>query len=125
MKKFIQTDSAPKPIGTYSHAVKVGETVYVSGQIPVNPDTMELISGFSGQVEQVFKNLSAIAEEAGGSLKDFVKFNVYLMDFNNFSIVNEIMSKFIDEPYPARAVIQVAGLPKGALIEIEGTMVLE
>lgn len=122
--KVIATPKAPAAIGPYSQAIQAGNTVYFSGQIPLNPDTMELATGFSAQTHQVFKNLSAVADAAGGDFKNFVKINIYLTDLSNFSIVNEIMMEYFTAPYPARAAVEVKGLPKGAEIEIEGIMVL-
>ena len=123
MKTIISTDAAPSAIGTYSQAVKVTNTVYLSGQIPLIPETMEVIEGgFAEQAEQVFKNLVAVCEAAGGSINDMVKVNIFMTDLNNFATVNEIMSKHFSEPYPARAAIQVSALPKGVDIEIDGIM---
>jgi len=125
MKSIISTDQAPSAIGTYSQAVKVNNTVYLSGQIPLVPETMEVIEGgFNEQAEQVFKNLSAVCEAAGGSINDMVKVNIFMIDLDNFAQVNEIMSKYFDQPYPARAAIQVSKLPKGVDIEIDGIMEL-
>jgi reactive intermediate/imine deaminase len=125
-KEIISTENAPQAIGTYSQAVKVGDTVYVSGQIPLIADTMEFIEGdIATQVQQIFRNLSAIAEAAGGSLENFVKLNVFLTDLNNFATVNEVMSEFFQQPYPARAAVGVATLPKGAAVEVDGIMSLE
>jgi reactive intermediate/imine deaminase len=125
MKSIISTDQAPSAIGTYSQAVKVNNTVYLSGQIPLVPETMEVIEGgFNEQAEQVFKNLSAVCEAAGGSINDMVKVNIFMIDLENFAQVNEIMSKYFDQPYPARAAIQVSKLPKGVDIEIDGIMEL-
>ncbi|MBT0586804.1 RidA family protein [Alteromonas oceanisediminis] len=124
-KAIIQTDRAPKAIGTYSQAVKAGNTVYLSGQIPLVPDTMEMVSDeFAGQAEQVFKNLQAVCKAAGGSMQDLVKVNIYLTDLSNFATVNDIMSQYFSQPYPARAAIGVAALPKGSQIEIDGVMEL-
>lgn len=126
MRSIIQTDNAPKAIGTYSQAVRVEKTVYVSGQIPLDPISMQIVSeDFRAQTEQVLKNLSAVAEAAGGSLKDFVKINVYLTDLKDFGIVNEMMASFFTEPYPARAAVQISALPRGAKIEIEGVLFLQ
>jgi len=124
MKTIISTDKAPKAIGTYSQAVKVDNLVFVSGQIPLIPDTMQLIStdDFVAQTKQVFENLSAVAEAAGGTLQDFIKLNIYLTDLNYFQQVNEVMQTFFQAPYPARAAVEISALPKGALIEIEGVM---
>lgn len=125
MKSIISTDQAPSAIGTYSQAVKVNNTVYLSGQIPLVPETMEVIEGgFNEQAEQVFKNLSAVCEAAGGSINDMVKVNIFMIDLDNFAQVNEIMSKYFTQPYPARAAIQVSKLPKGVDIEIDGIMEL-
>ena len=124
MKQIIVTPHAPAAIGTYSQAVKVGDTVYLSGQIPLDPTTMQLVEGFENQVKRVFDNLKAVCEAAGGSLNDLVKVNVYLIDLGHFAKVNEIMATYVSEPYPARAAIGVASLPRGAQVEIEGVMVL-
>jgi reactive intermediate/imine deaminase len=124
MKQIISTSGAPAAIGTYSQAVKVGGTVYLSGQIPLDPATMQLVEGFENQVKRVFDNLKAVCEAAGGSLNDLVKVNVFLIDLAHFAKVNEIMATYIDQPYPARAAIGVASLPRGAQVEIEGVMVL-
>lgn len=124
-KAIIQTDSAPEAIGTYSQAVKVNNTVYLSGQIPLHPESMTLVNGgFNEQAEQMFKNLSAVCEAAGGSLQDIVKLNLYLTDLNNFPTLNEVMAKFFKQPYPARAAIGVKELPKGAVVEADGVMVI-
>ncbi|QDP03066.1 RidA family protein [Thalassotalea sp. PS06] len=123
MKTIISTDDAPSAIGTYSQAVKVGNTVYLSGQIPLVPATMEVISDdFAEQTEQVFKNLSAVCEAAGGEINDMVKVNIFLTDLSNFATVNEIMARYFKQPYPARAAIGVNELPKGVAIEIDGIM---
>lgn len=124
-KEIISTPLAPQAIGTYSQAVKAGETVYLSGQIPLDPTTMQLVDGdIAASVRQVFDNLQAVAEAAGGSLADIVKLNVYLTDLGNFPIVNQIMAEYIAEPYPARAVVGVAALPKGACVEMDAILVL-
>ncbi|RMF14842.1 MAG: RidA family protein [Gammaproteobacteria bacterium] len=124
-KCIIQTDQAPKAIGTYSQAVKVGGTVYLSGQIPLDPHTMELVSPeFKEQATQMFRNLRAVCEAAGGSLNDIVKLNLYLTDLSNFTLLNEVMATFFHEPYPARAAVGVRELPKGALVEADAVMVL-
>jgi reactive intermediate/imine deaminase len=124
-KAIISTDSAPAAIGTYSQAVKVGTAVYLSGQIPLVPETMEVISeDFAEQTHQVFKNLTAGCEAAGGRLQDMVKVNIFLTDLSNFATVNEIMSQYFSTPYPARAAIGVRELPKGVQIEIDGIMEL-
>ena len=125
MKQIIATPHAPAAIGTYSQAVKAGDTVYLSGQIPLDPATMQLVEGFDAQVIRVFDNLKAVCEAAGGSLNDLVKVNVFLIDLGNFAKVNEIMATYISQPYPARAAIGVASLPRGAQVEIEGVMVLD
>ncbi|WP_028303123.1 RidA family protein [Oceanospirillum maris] len=124
-KSVIHTDKAPAAIGTYSQAVKAGDTVYMSGQIPLVPETMEIISDdFAEQTEQVFKNISAVVEAAGGQLSDVVKLNIYLTDLSNFATVNEVMGRFFKQPYPARAAVGISELPKGSLVEIEGVVVL-
>jgi len=121
----ISTEKAPAAIGTYNQAIKVGTTVYLSGQIPLVPETMEVVSdNFAEQAEQVFKNLSAVCEAAGGSLADAVKLNIFLTDLGNFAQVNEIMAKYVSEPYPARAAIEISALPKGVQIEIDGVLEL-
>jgi reactive intermediate/imine deaminase len=125
MKQIVATTHAPAAIGTYSQAVRAGDTVYLSGQIPLDPATMQLVEGFDAQVRRVFDNLKAVCEAAGGSLNDLVKVNVYLIDLANFAKVNEIMATYISQPYPARAAVGVASLPRGAQVEIEGVMVLE
>ncbi len=124
-KAIINSDKAPQAIGTYSQAVKVSNTVYLSGQIPLDPSSMEMVAGdFSAQAEQVFRNLHAVCEAADGSLQHIVKLNIYLTDLSNFPAVNEVMSRFFEPPYPARAAIGVKELPKGALIEADGIMVV-
>jgi reactive intermediate/imine deaminase len=124
-KTIISTADAPKAIGTYSQAVKVGDTVYLSGQIPLVPQTMELEEGdMRVQIRRVFENLSAVAKAAGGSLQDAVKLNVYLTDLTNFPIVNEVMAQFFKQPYPARAAIGVAALPRGVPVEMDAVLVL-
>lgn len=121
----IATDRAPAAIGTYSQAVRIDNTVYLSGQIPLLPESMEMVGAdFAAQAEQVFSNLSAVCEAAGGSLNDIAKLTVYLMDLGNFATVNATMERFFTAPFPARAAIQVAGLPKGALIEVDAIMAL-
>ncbi|HAP45118.1 MAG TPA: reactive intermediate/imine deaminase [Gammaproteobacteria bacterium] len=127
-KHIISTDKAPQAIGTYSQAVHVtgGSTVYLSGQIPLVPASMEMIEGgISEQINQVFKNLTAVCKESGGNLNDIVKLNIYLTDLNNFPVVNEIMAQYFDEPYPARAAVGINELPKGAQVEMDGVMVLK
>ena len=124
-REVISTEKAPQAIGTYSQAVRVGDTVYISGQIPLVPETMEVLEGeFVEHVRLVFKNLSAIAEAAGGSLNDFVKVNVFLTDLNNFVTVNEVMEEFFTKPYPARAAVEISALPKGVTVEADAVMVL-
>lgn len=125
MKIQIQTDKAPAAIGTYSQAVQVGNTVYISGQIPLNPKTMKLSNAdFKQQVTQVFENLKAVAIAAGGDLSHIVKLQVFLQDLNQFAIVNEIMATYFKEPYPARAVVEVSRLPKDAGVEMDAIMVV-
>jgi reactive intermediate/imine deaminase len=125
-KTIIETLNAPQAIGTYSQAVKVDRTVYLSGQIPLNPETMTIVTGDIGeQIIQVFNNLQAVALAAGGEFSDIVKLNVYLTDLANFPIVNEIMARYFTAPYPARAAIGVAALPKGAEVEMDAIMVLK
>lgn len=125
MKTIISTDNAPSAIGTYSQAVKVNNTVYLSGQIPLIPETMTVISDdFTEQTHQVFKNLVAVCEAAGGNINDMVKVNIFMMDLANFTTVNEVMSQYFVQPYPARAAVQVSRLPKDVLIEIDGVMEL-
>ena len=123
---IIQTDRAPQAIGTYSQAVKTGNTVYLSGQIPLDPASMELVDGdMAAQIRRVFDNLSAVAEAAGGSLADIAKLNVFLPDLGHFALVNEIMAEYFSEPYPARAAVGVASLPKGAQVEMDAVMELD
>ena len=123
-KQPVHTDRAPAAIGTYSQAVRAGETVYLSGQILLDPETMELVGGgVDAQIRQVFDNLAAVAGAAGGGLADVVKITVYLTDLGNFARVNEIMAQYFDEPYPARAAIGVAGLPKCAAVEMDAILV--
>ena len=125
-KEIIQADKAPRAIGTYSQAVKVDHTIYLSGQIPLVPETMTVIDGdISAQITQVFDNLKAVAEAAGGDLSDIVKLNVYLTDLSNFPVVNEIMGLYFEEPYPARAAVGVAALPKNAGVEMDAIMFLK
>ena len=125
-REEIRTTNAPQAIGTYSQAVKVHKTVYLSGQIPLTPDTMTLhVGDVTEQIRQVFDNLRAVAEAAGGSLSDIVKLNVFLTDMENYPLVNEIMAEYFQEPFPARAAVGIAALPKQASIEIDAIMVLE
>ena len=122
-KIIIATAKAPQAIGTYSQAVKVGSTVYLSGQIPLVPETMQIVSDeFEAQVRQVFDNLTAVCEAAGGSLGDIVKLNIFMTDLSNFATVNEIMGRYFEQPYPARAAIGVKQLPKDSLVEMDGVM---
>ena len=124
-KEIIHTDKAPAAIGAYSQAVKAGNTVYLSGQIPLDPATMAVVEGgFEAETRQVFTNLKAVCEAAGGSLSDIVKLNAYLTDLSNFATFNKVMAEFMAEPYPARAAVGVASLPRGVLVEAEGVMVL-
>lgn len=123
-RTIIATTNAPAAIGTYSQAVKVGDTVYMSGQIGLNPATMQLEEGIDAQIVRVFDNLKAVAEAAGGSLNDAVKVNVFLTDLGNFAKVNEAMTRYFAEPFPARAAVGVAALPKGALVEADAVLVL-
>ena len=125
-KEIIQTNNAPKAIGTYSQAVKVGQTVYLSGQIPLVPETMSIVEGdITAQITQVFDNLKAVADAAGGDFSDFVKLNVFLTDLSHFPLVNEIMGHYFQEPYPARAAVGVAALPKNVAVEMDGIMFLK
>jgi len=124
MKTIIKTDAAPAAIGTYSQAVKVGDTVYLSGQIGLDPASMQMVEGIENQIHRVFQNLQAVATAAGGSLADVVKLNVFLTDLGNFGRVNEIMAQYFSEPYPARAAVGVASLPRAALVEADGVLVL-
>lgn len=130
MKKIIKTSEAPAAIGTYSQAVAVGNTVWLSGQIPLDPATMQLVGdstpqGVEQQIHQVFRNLSAVAQAAGGSLNHVVKLNLFLTDLSHFAKVNEIMAQYFQEPYPARAAVGVASLPRGAGFEAEAVMVIQ
>lgn len=125
-RQIISTDQAPKAIGTYSQAVRVGDTVYLSGQIPLVPASMELVEGdMASQIRQVFENLRAVAEAAGGGLQDLVKLNVFLTDLGHFPLVNQVMAEYFQEPYPARAAVGVAALPKGAAVEMDAVLVLQ
>tara|TARA_Y100001968_G_scaffold43348_1_gene33326 strand:- start:572 stop:952 length:381 start_codon:yes stop_codon:yes gene_type:complete len=123
MKKKIETQKAPSAIGPYSQAIEMGDMIYLSGQIPLDPKTMELVQGEENQIRQVFKNITAICEEANCSLNDIVKLNVSLQDLSMFSLVNDVMSELFAEPYPARAALQVARLPLDSLIEVEAIIV--
>ncbi|OZA13317.1 MAG: reactive intermediate/imine deaminase [Hydrogenophilales bacterium 17-62-8] len=124
MKQIISTPQAPAAIGTYSQAVRAGDTVYMSGQIGLDPASMQMVDGIDAQIHQVFKNLAAVASAAGGSLADVVKLNVFLTDLVHFPKVNEIMAQYFSEPFPARAAVGVAALPRGALVEADAVMVL-
>ena len=124
-KQVINTEKAPAAIGTYSQAVKAGNTVYLSGQIPLIPETMELVQDFDEQVHQVFKNLTAVCEAAGGSLNHISNLNIFMIDLSHFATVNDIMAQYFEQPYPARAAIGVKELPKGAQIEMDAIMTLE
>ena len=124
-KEIISTVNAPQAIGTYSQAVKVDNIVYISGQIPLVPETMEVPEGeFAEHVRQVFRNLSAITEAAGGTINDIVKLNIFMTDLNNFATVNEVMAEFFTQPYPARAALEISALPKGVHIEADAVMSL-
>ena len=124
-REIIHTDKAPQAIGTYSQAVKVGNTVYLSGQIPLVPETMELIEGdMEAQIRRVFDNLSAVTAASGGSLADIAKLNIFLTDLSHFPLVNSVMADYFQQPYPARAAIGVASLPKGSEVEMDGVMEL-
>ncbi|HDZ55591.1 MAG TPA: RidA family protein [Pseudomonas xinjiangensis] len=123
-KQVITSDRAPAAIGPYSQAIKVGNTVYLSGQIPLDPASMEVVEGMEKQICQVFDNLSAVAEAAGGTLQDIVKLNIFLTDLSHFALVNEVMTRYFKQPYPARAAIGVASLPKGVPVEMDGIMVV-
>jgi reactive intermediate/imine deaminase len=124
-KQIIATDRAPQAIGTYSQAVRAGNTVYLSGQIGLDPASMQLVEGIEAQIHQVFGNLRAVCEAAGGSLADIVKINIFLTDLGHFAKVNEIMAQYFSQPYPARAAVGVASLPRGALVEADGVLVLQ
>jgi len=124
-RNIIHTDKAPQAIGTYSQAVRTGNTVYLSGQIPLVPETMEMIEGnMESQIRRVFENLTAVAEAAGGSLADVAKLNIFLTDLGHFPLVNQVMAEYFQEPYPARAAVGVATLPKEAQVEMDAIMVL-
>ena len=123
-KKIIQTADAPAAIGTYSQAVQVGQTVYLSGQIGLDPASMQMVEGIDAQIHRVFQNLAAVAAAAGGSLADVVKLNIFLTDLTHFPQVNDIMATYFSQPYPARAAVGVAALPRGALVEADGVLYL-
>lgn len=126
MKTIISTDQAPAAIGTYSQAVKHGNTVYVSGQIPIDPDTGEIVSeDFEAQARQVFTNLAAIAEASGGSLADALKLGIFLTDLGQFATVNKVMAEFVPEPFPARAAVEVSALPKGVQVEADAVLAID
>jgi reactive intermediate/imine deaminase len=124
-KTVIQTPDAPAAIGTYSQAVRVDGTVYLSGQIGLDPNTMTMVEGIEAQIHRVFQNLRAVATAAGGSLDDVVKLNIYLTDLGHFAKVNEVMATYFHQPYPARAAVGVASLPRGALVEADGVLCLQ
>ena len=124
-KQFIQTTDAPAAIGTYSQAVRVDHTVYLSGQIGLDPASMQMVGGIDAQIHRVFQNMRAVATAAGGSMDDIVKINIFLTDLGNFAKVNEIMAIYFHQPYPARAAVGVASLPRDALIEADGVMYLQ
>lgn len=124
-KQFIQTPEAPAAIGTYSQAVRVDHTVYLSGQIGLDPASMQMVEGVDAQIHRVFQNMRAVATAAGGSMDDVVKLNIFLTDLGNFARVNEIMATYFHPPYPARAAVGVASLPRGALVEADGVMYLQ
>ena len=124
-KQFIQTPDAPAAIGTYSQAIRVGETVYLSGQIGLDPGTMQMADGIDAQIHRVFQNLRAVSSAADSSFNDLVKLNVYLTDLGHFAKVNEIMASYFRQPYPARAAVGVAALPRGALVEMDGVLVIQ
>ncbi len=123
-KQVIQTDAAPRAIGNYSQAIRVGNTVYLSGQIPLEPATMEMAAGIEAQVHRVFQNIAAVVSAAGGTMDHIVKLNIFLTDLANFGVVNDIMACYFRPPYPARAVVGVAALPRAARVEVEAVMVL-
>ena len=124
-RTIIQTAAAPAAIGTYSQAVRIGQTVYLSGQIGLDPDSMQLVTGIDAQIHQVFRNLRAVSLAAGGSLADIVKLNIFLTDLTHFARVSEIMAEYFSAPYPARAAVGVAALPRGAMVEADAVMVME
>ncbi|MBI4937698.1 MAG: RidA family protein [Nitrosomonadales bacterium] len=124
-KTMIQTPDAPAAIGTYSQAIRVGDTVYLSGQIGLDPGTMQMVEGIEAQIHRVFQSLRAVASASGGSLSDVVKLNVYLTDLGHFAKVNEIMATYFHQPYPARAAVGVPALPRGALVEMDGVLSIQ
>ncbi|MBF7688393.1 RidA family protein [Acinetobacter rathckeae] len=123
-RKVIHSDNAPAAIGTYSQAILVEKTLYLSGQIGLNPKTMELVEGIEAQIRQVFENVKAVCEAANGSLADIAKLNIFLTDLSHFQLVNQIMGEYFVQPYPARAALGVASLPKGALVEMDGIVII-
>jgi len=123
-RQVIHTENAPAAIGTYSQAILVGDTLYLSGQIGLDPYSMELVEGIEAQIRRVFDNLKAVCEAAGGTLADIAKLNIFLTDLSNFQLVNQIMGEYFAQPYPARAALGVAGLPKGALVEMDGVVII-
>ena len=123
-RQVIHTENAPAAIGTYSQAILVGETLYLSGQIGLDPYSMELVEGIEAQIRRVLDNLKAVCEAAGGSLADIAKLNIFLTDLSNFQLVNQIMGEYFAQPYPARAALGVASLPKGALVEMDGIVII-
>lgn len=125
MKQVISTDKAPAAVGTYSQAIRSGNLLFISGQIPLDPQTMELKQGFAEQTRQVFDNLKAVTEAAGGNMSQIIKINIFVMDLANFAELNTIMAEYFEEPYPARAAVQVAGIPKGAEVEMEAIVDLQ
>lgn len=125
-RSIISTEKAPRAIGTYSQAVKVGSTVYLSGQIPLDPKTMLLVDdSMESQITQVFENLTAVCVASGGTLQHIAKLNIFLTDLSHFALVNDVMSRYFEQPYPARAAVQVSALPKGAAVEMDGILVLD
>ena len=124
MRRVIHTANAPAAIGTYSQAIQTGNTVYLSGQIGLDPNSMQLVDGIEAQIRRVFDNVKAVCEAADGSLADIAKINIFLIDLSNFQLVNQIMGEYFAEPYPARAALGIASLPRGALVEMDGVMVL-
>jgi reactive intermediate/imine deaminase len=124
MRRVIHTTNAPAAIGTYSQAIQTGNTVYLSGQIGLDPQSMQLVDGIEAQIRQVFDNVKAVCVAADGSLADIAKINIFLIDLGNFQLVNQIMGEYFTEPYPARAALGVASLPRGALVEMDGVRVL-
>ena len=123
-RQVIHTENAPAAIGTYSQAILVGNTLYLSGQIGLDPYSMELVDGIEAQIRRVFDNLKAVCEAAGGTLADIAKLNIFLTDLSNFQLVNQIMGEYFAQPYPARAALAVASLPKGALVEMDGIVII-